>query len=211
MTRNVSGRRTATALAALLGALALGGCGIRTTHVPVDAGAAPSRVPCEVSGGSVTQAQPQGGVPVRVYLLCASQLESLDRTAVIPEEKAVNSRVQVAQALVDELQKSPSASEREAGFATFVHGPIVVSGPRRGDPAGTLRLNRQPEDLPTAALAQMVCTFAESRAAAPGGSVVLGGPGEYAPRGYECSEATKEQPDEAVPTLGALPSPSASS
>ncbi|MER7661388.1 MULTISPECIES: hypothetical protein [unclassified Streptomyces] len=210
MTPNAAGRRAAVALAALLGALAVGGCGIRSTQVPVDAGPAPSRVPCEVSGGNITQAQPESGVPVRVYLVCASQLESVDRTAGVPEKKALSDRVQVAQALIDELQKEPSSSEREAGFATYVRGPIVAGGPRKGDPAGTLRLNRQPEDLPATALAQIVCTLAESRAAAPGGSVVLGGPGAYAPRSYSCSQAAKERPDETVPTLGALPSPSAS-
>ncbi|MET7618193.1 hypothetical protein [Streptomyces sp. NPDC005408] len=204
-------RRTVAALAVLTSVVAvLGGCGIRPTQVPVDAGPAPSRVPCEVTGENITpQAQPQG-VPVRVYLVCASQLESVDRTARIPDEKAADSRLRVAQALLGELVKEPSAPEHEAGFATYVRGPLVLSGAREGDPAGTLRLSRQPEDLPTAALAQIVCTFAESRAASADGSVVLGGPGEYAPRGYQCTAGTKERPDEAVPTLGALPSPSSS-
>jgi hypothetical protein len=199
-------RRTAATLAVLTTAVVLGGCGIRPTQVPVDAGPAPSRVPCEVTGENVTpQAQPQG-VPVRVYLVCASQLESVDRTVQIPEGKAVDSRVQVAQALLDELQEEPSSPEHEAGFATYVRAPLTLSGPREGDPAGTLRLSRQPEDLPTAALAQIVCTFAESRTAATDGTVLLGGPGEYAPRGYQCSAGTKERPEEAVPTLGPLPS-----
>lgn len=199
-------RRTAATLAALTTAVVLGGCGIRPTQVPVDAGPAPSRVPCEVTDENITpQAQPQG-VPVRVYLVCASQLESVDRTAQIAEGKAADSRVQVAQALLDELQEEPSSPEHEAGFATYVRGPLTLSGPRKGDPAGTLRLNRQPEDLATAALAQIVCTFAENRTAATGGSVLLGGPGEYAPRAYQCSAGTKERPDETVPTLGPLPS-----
>lgn len=199
-------RRTAATLAALTTAVVLGGCGIRPTQVPVDAGPAPSRVPCEVTDENITpQAQPQG-VPVRVYLVCASQLESVDRTAQIAEGKAADSRVQVAQALLDELQEEPSSPEHEAGFATYVRGPLTLSGPRKGDPAGTLRLNRQPEDLATAALAQIVCTFAENRTAATGGSVLLGGPGEYAPRAYQCSAGTKERPDETVPTVGPLPS-----
>jgi hypothetical protein len=178
--------------------------------VPVDAGPAPSRMPCEVSGAQITpQAQPQG-VPVRVYLVCASRLESVDRTARIPEEKAVDSRVQVARALLDELLKEPSSPEHEAGFATYVRGPLVLTGPRADDLTGTLRLSRQPEDLPAQALAQIVCTFAEGKAATADGSVLLGGPGDYAPRRYECSAGTKERPEEAVPTLGALPSPSGS-
>lgn len=203
--------RAAAALAVLTAVVGLGGCGIRTTQVPVDAGPAPSRVPCEVSRARITpQAQPQG-VPVRVYLVCASQLESVDRTARIPEEKAVDSRVQVAQALLDELQREPSSPEHEAGFATYVRGPLALTGPRKDDPAGTLRLSRQPEDLPAPALAQIVCTFAESKAATADGSVLLGGPGNYAPRGYQCSARTRERPEEAVPTLGALPSSSTSS
>lgn len=201
-------RRTAAALAVLMGVAVLGGCGIRPTQVPVDAGPAPSRVPCEVTGENITpQAQPQG-VPVRVYLVCGSQLASVDRTASMSDAKTGDSRLRLAQALLDQLEKEPSASEHEAGFATYVRGPLTLSGAREGDPAGTLRLSRQPEDLPTAALAQIVCTFAESRAAATDGSVLLGGPGDYAPRGYQCSAATKERPEEAVPTLGALPSAS---
>lgn len=201
-------RRTAAALAVLMGVAVLGGCGIRPTQVPVDAGPAPSRVPCEVTGENITpQAQPQG-VPVRVYLVCGSQLASVDRTASMSDAKTGDSRLRLAQALLDQLEKEPSASEHEAGSATYVRGPLTLSGAREGDPAGTLRLSRQPEDLPTAALAQIVCTFAESRAAATDGSVLLGGPGDYAPRGYQCSAATKERPEEAVPTLGALPSAS---
>ncbi|MEV6400690.1 hypothetical protein AB0M39_38935 [Streptomyces sp. NPDC051907] len=198
-------QRALWSAAALTGVVVLGGCGIRTTQVPVDGGPAPSREPCEVTTASLTpQAQPQGA-PVRVYLVCASQLESVERTAEIPEVKAVDSRVQVAQALLDELAQEPTASEHEAGFATYVRGPIVVTGPRRDDPAGTLRLSRQPEDLPAPALAQIVCTFAESKAATADGSVTLGGPGDYSPRGYECSTGAKERPESALPTLGALP------
>ncbi|MGW6457758.1 hypothetical protein ACWF94_17905 [Streptomyces sp. NPDC055078] len=203
MTVTVRARRGAVppaGILALLGALILTGCGIRPTPVPVDAGPAPSRVPCEVSGENLPQGQPQR-FPVRVYLVCASQLESVDRTADIPPPAAPGDRVEVAQALLAELQREPSSAEREAGFATYVRGPMVLSGPRAGDPDGTLRLSRQPEDLPAAALAQIVCTFAESRAAAAGGTVVLGGPGEYVPRGYTCSRATKNRPDEAVPTV----------
>ncbi|MFF3321550.1 hypothetical protein [Streptomyces sp. NPDC002889] len=201
--------RMAAALAASAGVLVLAGCGIRTT-TPVDAGAAPSRVPCEVSEGSVTPQAQQQGVPVRIYLVCASQLESVDRTAKIAEEKAVDGRREFAQALLDELQQEPSSSEQEAGLTTYVRGPLVVAAPRRSDPAGTLRLSRQPEDLPPAALAQIVCTFAESRAAATDGAVVLGGPGDYAPRAYVCGAGTKERPEGVVPTLDSLPTPSAS-
>ncbi|MFD7086332.1 hypothetical protein [Streptomyces sp. NPDC056652] len=181
-----------------LAALAAG-CGIRTTSVPVDAGPAPSRKPCEISGKDViTQARP--GVPARIYLVCASGLASVERAARIQQGKGPDDRVRIAQGLLDELQAQPSADEREAGFSTAVRGPLVISSSREGDPAGALRLSRQPEDLPTTALAQIVCTFAESEAT--DGQVVLGGPGDYPARAYGCTRATKAQPDAPVPTLG---------
>ncbi|MDI9887798.1 hypothetical protein QMZ92_26370 [Streptomyces sp. HNM0645] len=202
-------RRTAVAVAGAVAlATAVGGCGIRTTTVPVDAGPAPSRVPCTLSGKeTATRSEPQ--MPVRVYLVCASALEAVDRTVPIAEGRTGN-RVLIAQALLQELREDPSETEREAGFASLVRGPLTVSPPRDGDPAGTLRLSRQPEDLPPAALAQVVCTLAESEAATAGGTVVLAGPGEYAPRGYRCTDSVKQRPDTALPTAGPLPSPAAS-
>ncbi|MCL7376144.1 hypothetical protein [Streptomyces sp. 35G-GA-8] len=183
------------------------GCGIRTTSVPVDAGPAPSRKPCEVSGKDViTQARP--GVPVRIYLACSSGLASVERAAQIQQGKGPDDRVRIAQGLLDELQAQPSADEREAGFATAVRGPLVISASRDGDPVGTLRLSRQPEDLPATALAQIVCTFAESEAT--DGQVVLGGPGDYPPHVYGCTPATKAKPDGPVPTLGPVPASSGS-
>ncbi|MFJ5104248.1 hypothetical protein [Streptomyces sp. NPDC088554] len=196
--------------AAVLTALATlsAGCGIRTTSIPVDAGSAPSRLPCETSGnGVITQSQP--GVPVRVYLLCASGLSSVERTARIPTGDGTgsadgtvgtsDSRLRTAQGLLDELLAQPSAIEREAGFSTSVRGPLIVSAAHRGDPAGTLRLSRQPEDLPMAALAQIVCTLTESEAT--DGQVVLGGPGAYPPREYACDQETKSHPDKVIPTV----------
>ncbi|MGW4030025.1 hypothetical protein ACWEFL_12005 [Streptomyces sp. NPDC004838] len=203
------GSRRATAalsgLAALLGAAVLAGCGIRPTQVPVDAGPAPSRLPCAVSGDNAP-AQPQN-IPVRIYLVCASQLAAVDRTAEASTAKPALEGLQLAQALLRELQKEPSSMEREAGFATYVRGPMTIGGPRPTDPAGTLRLSREPDDLPSVGLAQIVCTFAENRAAAVDGRVVLGGPGDYAPRGYECSPKTRQNPAEPVPTLPPTASP----
>ncbi|WP_443045612.1 hypothetical protein [Streptomyces sp. NBC_00259] len=206
--RDSAGLRMRRVVAAAAGAVAfaavVAGCGIRTTTVPVDAGPAPSRVPCTLSGKeTATQTQPQ--VPVRVYLVCASALEAVDRAVPIAEGRTGN-RVRIAQALLGELQENPSETEREAGFTTLVRAPLTVLGPRSGDAAGTLRLSRQPEDLPPAALAQIVCTFAESEAAADDGTVVLGGPGEYPPRGYRCTPSVKLRPDTALPTAGPLPS-----
>lgn len=63
-----------------------------------------------------------------------------------------------------------------------------------------------PRTCRSAALAQIVCTFAESEAAADDGTVVLGGPGEYPPRGYRCTPSVKLRPDTALPTAGPLPS-----
>ncbi|MEO3974040.1 hypothetical protein [Streptomyces sp. CAU 1734] len=200
-----SAGRGAAALLAGAAVLLAAGCGIRTTQVPVDAGPAPSRMPCEVSGENVTDSRP---LPVRVYLVCAAQLKSVDRTTSPPAVGSAGTRLQMAQALLAELQRDPSAEEREAGFDTFVRGPMVIGPARAGDPDGTLRLSRQPEDLPDASLAQIVCTFADSQAAAPGGSVILGGPGEYPPRTYACTDRIKNRPERAVPTVGPEPSPS---
>ncbi|MEU3076551.1 hypothetical protein [Streptomyces laurentii] len=219
MRRRRTGRRgAARGLIALAAAALLAGCGIRTTTVPVDAGAAPSRVPCEaaaggrVDGGTRTADEPAGGardeavapgrrgVPLRVYLLCGAQLERVERGSSLPEEKAVGDPVRTAAALLTQLTAEPSDGEREAGFSSAAQAPLTVGGPHRGDPKPTLRLSRQPEDLPPAALAQLVCTFAESTAGVSGDTVVLGGPGPYEPRRYRCTEQLKERPESPVPS-----------
>ncbi|MEU0405342.1 hypothetical protein ABZ318_35085 [Streptomyces sp. NPDC006197] len=191
-------RRRVIVLAAALTALVTG-CGIRTTSVPVDAGAAPSRVPCSVTGDGTTEAAAQGE-PVRLFLVCGSQLEVVDRRAPLPEEKAGGDPVRTAGRLLAQLLAEPSESERQAGFTTEVRGPLTVGGGHRGDPAGTLRLSRQPEDLAPTALSQLVCTFAESSAGAGGHTALLGGPGAYAPKRYRCTTELRERPDSAPPT-----------
>ncbi|MEV4949161.1 hypothetical protein [Streptomyces sp. NPDC053755] len=208
--RTGRGRRTAMgAGAAVVAALTvlLSGCGIRTTSVPVDAGHAPSRVPCSIEDEDVS-AQPPG-VPVRVFLVCGSQLEAVERRSPLPEEKAGGDPVRTASVLLAQLATEPSRSERQAGFTTAVKGPLVVSGGHPGDPAGTLRLSRQPEDLAPTALSQIVCTFAPSAAGAGADAVVLGGPGAYPPRRYRCTTELRERPESAAPTAG-LPTPTAS-
>ncbi|MGI5481045.1 hypothetical protein [Streptomyces lavendofoliae] len=180
------------------------GCGIRTTSVPVDAGAAPSRLPCSVSGGGSASRAQQQPAPVRVYLVCASGMQAVERT--VPETGDKNpqdSRLAVARALLNQLVAEPSAAEREAGFTTSVQGPLTVSGGRGDDPKGAIRLSRQPEDLPAAALSQIVCTYAENGATADGGTVLLGGPGPYPVRRYACTEQLRERPDSAAPTRSA--------
>ncbi|MCX4983028.1 hypothetical protein [Streptomyces sp. NBC_00572] len=198
MKRRTVGRTAVVAGLVALTALATG-CGIRTTSVPVDAGAAPSRVPCRVTEEGTTGAAVQG-VPVRAFLVCGSQLEAVDRRSPLPEEKAGGDPVRTARGLLAQLLAEPSESEQRAGFTTAVRGPLVVTGGRRGDPADTLRLSRQPEDLAPTALSQLVCTFAASSAGAGEQTVLLGGPGAYAPKRYRCTPELRERPESTPPT-----------
>lgn len=195
------GRRPVAAVAgAMLCAVLAAGCGIRTTSVPVDAGPAPSRVPCTMPAPDAT-AEPRLSTAAEIYLVCNSQLVTVDRTVRVQEAKS--DPVTVAVALLDELRREPPGPERQAGFSTDVPSTLRVGGPRAGDPKGALRLSAQPEDLTPEALAQIVCTYAESEQLVRDGTVKLGGPGAYAPRGYLCTAETKASP-KAVPTLGVV-------
>lgn len=183
----------------LLAAL-LAGCGIRPTQVPTDFGPAPSRVPCTLSGADLsTQAGP--GIPVQVFLLCASQLVPVDRSVRIPDGTAeAERRVLVAQGLLNELAAKPSAAEKQAGYSTAVAGGLKVTGPRDGDPESTFRLGARPQDLTPYTLAQIVCTFADSEATADDdGSVVLGGPDGRPVRRYQCTTAVRSRPGTETP------------
>ena len=201
--RNVRGVRGW--LAAPLLAVLLTGCGIRATEVPTDFGPAPSRVPCSLSdvaepSASDAAAQSAGGVPVQVFLLCASQLVTVDRAVRVPDGTAeAERRVLVAQGLLDELAETPSASETEAGYTTDVRGGMSVTGPGPQDPEDTLRLSTSPDDLASYALAQIVCTFSDSAAAEGDGSVVLGGPNTAPLRRYECTPEVRSRPGAQVP------------
>jgi hypothetical protein len=171
--------------------------------VPVDAGAAPSRVPCSASAeGSDTGSQ--GTMSVQIYLVCVSQLLTVDRTVQFDESNS--DRTRVAGSILGELQQKPTGDELRAGFSTDVPASLRVLDARLGDPEGTLRLSKQPEDLPAEALAQVVCSYAESEVLVAGGAVMIGGPGSYAPRGYLCTSETKSRPGN-VPTLGAVELP----
>ncbi|AZM90764.1 hypothetical protein D1J60_21815 [Streptomyces sp. W1SF4] len=201
-------RRTATLVTGVLaGVLALSGCGIRATTVPVDVGAAPSRVSCETAGQPAGQSGVQG-FRATLELVCGSQLVGVERVVPVPEKRASRDGVVIiAQALLEELERSPSAEERDGGFTTSVPDQLSASPARPGDPAGTLRLSRKPEDLPPVALAQIVCTLSASEAVSAGpGPVVLGGPNADPPRAWECTDAVRSRP-ESVPTLGDLASP----
>ncbi|GGY91685.1 hypothetical protein [Streptomyces poonensis] len=181
-------------LAAGVLAAALGGCGIRSTQVPTDFGPAPSRVRCTLSSTDVAQ-RSSTGVPVRVFLLCSKQLVSVDRAVRLPEGTSdVERRVLVAQGLLGELSEPPSEAEDQAGYETSVPAGLTVSGPRPGDPEDALRLSTSPERLTRYALAQTVCTFADSTAAEGDGSVVLGGPGTDPLRRYECTAELRSDP-----------------
>ncbi|MEU2245462.1 hypothetical protein [Streptomyces sp. NPDC019224] len=196
------GNRTAAALAgAALCAVLAAGCGIRTTSVPVDAGAAPSRVPCAMPAED-SASQARRGIPVQVYLVCASQLVTVDRAVRVREAKT--DRLRVATELLDELRRRPTADERQAGFSTDVPASLRVSGPRADDAQDALRLSEQPEDLPAEALAQIVCTFTDSESLTPDETVPLGGPGDYPARGYLCTAETKASP-KAVPSSVGVP------
>ncbi|MFI5683669.1 hypothetical protein [Streptomyces sp. NPDC051636] len=182
------------ALAALLT-----GCGIRATEVPTDFGAAPSRVPCSLTEQDLTT-QSSHGVPVQVFLLCGSSLVTVDRSVRVPDGTAdAKRRVIVAQGLLDQLAETPSASEKEAGYTTYVRGGMSVSGPRPKDPEDTLRLSTAPDRLTSYALAQIVCTFSDSAAAEGDGSVILGGPGSAPLRRYECTDDVRSRPGSSEP------------
>lgn len=197
--RNV---RRLTALS-LLGVV-LTGCGIRSTQVPTDFGAAPSRVLCSPAQPDVSTQVPRG-LPVQVFLLCGSSLVSVDRTVRVPDGTAdARRRLLVAQGLLDQLAATPSPAEKEAGYTTDVRGGMTVGGPRAGDPDDALRLSTAPGALTSYALAQLVCTFADSAAAEGDGSVILGGPGREPVRRYTCTGDVRSRPGSEAPPSSAV-------
>ncbi|WP_328384929.1 hypothetical protein OHS81_12945 [Streptomyces sp. NBC_00400] len=191
-----TGRRTAAVVALTLAAA---GCGIRGTSVPVDAGGAPSRVSCKApaspapsaSAGTDTDADP--GSQAIVYLVCGSALAQVERA--VPPSKADDPRLPTARALLHELQREPSADEEKAGFSSALPRDVKVTGPRDGDPADALRLSIRPDDLPSFALAQLVCTYGASPALGRTHAAVLGGPGDDTAHRYDCSADVLANPD----------------
>ena len=185
-------------------AVLLAGCGIRSTQVPTDFGAAPSKVQCSLAEPEVA-AQASRGLPVQVFLLCGASVVSVDRTVRVPDGTADSQRrVLVAQGLLDQLAATPSAAEKEAGYTTDVRGGMTVGGPRAGDPEDTIRLSTSPRDLTSFALAQVVCTFSDSAAAEGDGSVILGGPGREPLRRYECTDEVRSRPGTTQPPSSAV-------
>jgi len=176
-------------------ASALTACGIRPTSVPVDAGAAPSRVSCEAPRATASPAT--GLKAVQVYLVCSAQVSAVPR--LVPD--AAGDRLGVARELLGQLQSGAGAAETSAGFSSDVPGDLDVSGPQAGDPADTLRLSAQRDGLPSFALAQIVCTFAGTAAGSKGHTVVLGFSGSEAARRFSCTSDLRTLP-EAAETAG---------
>lgn len=199
MSPRATRRPTAALLLTVVVALLAAGCGIRGTSVPVDAGAAPSRASCRAPEAG-RAAEGAGRVSVRIYLLCTSRILSVNRNAQLSEKKAPIERVEVARSLLEQLRQPPTAAESSAGFSTAVEDWVTVSGPAKGDPAGALRLSRPPEELPSTALAQIICTFAGSAAGDEERKVVLGGPdSDRDPlKRYACTEEMRSRPEVAV-------------
>ncbi|MFE1175123.1 hypothetical protein [Streptomyces sp. NPDC058773] len=187
-----TGRRTA-AVAAL--ALAAAGCGIRGTSVPVDAGGAPSRVSCKAPASDPAP-NPPGGAQATVYLVCGSALAQVERTVELPKGSAADDpRLPTARALLKELQRPPSSDEERAGFSSALPRDLKVTAPRTGDPSDALRLSIRPDDLPSFALAQLVCTYGASPALGRTHAAVLGGPGDDTAHRYDCSADVLANPD----------------
>ncbi len=204
--RRVPGGRAATL--GVFGAVAaslVAGCGIRSTSVPVDAGAAPSRASCQLPSAAASP-RATDGVAVTMQLVCSAQLLPVRRVLRLPKGDQAPRPDEFARALLNQLQQPVSAAEAKVGVNTEVASWVQVSGPAKGDPAGTLRLNREPDELPPYALAQLVCTFTETPAVGSRRAVVLGGPA--APEGedalgvgglkrYECGADLRTRPQSA--------------
>ncbi|WP_329186067.1 hypothetical protein [Actinacidiphila glaucinigra] len=194
-------RRRRGPLLALLGVVLLAGCGIRTTSVPVDAGPAPSRVSCavpdeEASASATASASPRG-LTARVYLVCSAQVAGVNRSV---RTEGLD-QLGVAVLLLRELQRKPRGGESSAGFTTAVQGDLAVEGPRRDDPRESLRMSAPLSDLPPFALAQLVCTYAGTGAAAGSGGVLLGGSDDTPVRRFTCTGDLRTDP-EAAETAG---------
>jgi hypothetical protein len=182
-----------------LSGLLTAGCGIRDTSVPVDAGAAPSRASC-APPQSGRSSQVAGRISVRIYLVCTSEVSSVVRSVRLAEDKARTAEpLLMARELLDQLQQIPGEAEAEAGFTTGVRSPVRVFSPAKGDPAGAVRLSMPVGELPQYALAQLVCTYADTTVAV-GGRVLIGGPDRATDplRRYECTEQLRRRPETAV-------------
>ena len=131
-------------------------------------------------------------VTVQVYLVCSQRVTPVPRTLPGP----LTDRLITANALLGELERQPAPVEDRAGFVSEVPGGLAIGGPAAGDSPQTLRLDQDPQELPSYALAQLVCTFAGTAAGDPDQSVVLGGPSNTEPpRRYRCDDELRTAPD----------------
>uniref|UniRef100_UPI0006E2D7C1 hypothetical protein n=1 Tax=Streptomyces albus TaxID=1888 RepID=UPI0006E2D7C1 len=155
---------------------------------------------------------------VRVYLVCGSRVSPVEREVRMPGGRSAAERLPVARKLLAELKRQPRATEEAAGFETAVPDDLTVDGAADGDPDEALRLNRPLGELPPFALAQLVCTYADTAVADADDGVILGGPagdgrsrsddGDDGDAGadraaaplqrYECNAALRTSPEEAV-------------
>ncbi|NJQ06935.1 hypothetical protein [Streptomyces lonarensis] len=190
MRRARPGRPGASAaVAAAVLTLATAGCGIRSMDVPVDDGPAPTRASCAAPGDA-------GGT--EVFLVCDSRVESVERELDRQPPEDPEQRIALANALLGELQGDPPDEERAAGFSTNVPGDLRVTGAAGEQDEPLLRLNWHPDDLPAFALAQVICTFAQSEVFADDAPVTLGGPDaetDRQDRQYTCTSAVRHRPD----------------
>jgi len=173
----------------------LAGCGIRTTSVPVDAGPAPSRVSCAPPKAAASPGPDT--VSRQVYLVCSMQLAPVPRN--VPVRDIGNVRTSLsgqATELIRQLEQSPRSGESQAGFSTAVPASTEIAPRHSGDPADALRLNQELDDLPSFALAQIICTLTADGGIAPDHSVLLGGQAPGDPlRQYTCTSDLRTRPD----------------
>jgi hypothetical protein len=185
---------TAVLAASCTALVVLAGCGIRTTSVPVDDGPAPSRVACAPPKVAATPA-PESMVE-KVYLLCNAQVAPVKRTVEVRDARF--DRLSEVRTLLAQLQISPRTAETKAGFSTAIPGTLEIFTAGPGDGRDALRLNDRPEDLPSFALAQLVCTLAADPLVAPDHAVVLGGPEpDGGLRSYTCTSDLRTRSDAA--------------
>ncbi|MEW1865168.1 hypothetical protein OG896_14195 [Streptomyces sp. NBC_00669] len=188
-------RGSVAVLAASCAALtALAGCGIRTTTVPVDDGPAPSRVACAPPKAPATPGP--DAMAEKIYLVCNTQVTPVSRSVEVRDGRI--DRFNEVRLLLAQLQISPRTAESKGGFSTAVPGTLEVFATGQGDHKDALLLNDRPQDLPSFALAQIVCTLAADPLISPGGSVVLGGPGPDSKlRSYTCTPDLRTRSDAA--------------
>lgn len=191
-----TGRGRAARRAAAAGVLLLvtASCGVRSTDVPVDAGPAPTLATCDA---------PQVSEAVPLHLVCGSQVEAVQRR--VPGGTDLPDRVELADLLLRELKKAPPRAEQAAGFSSAVPRKLRAVAPAEGDPEQLVRLNRNPKELTAAALAQIICTFADYPALNEKGAVTLGGPVDderYTWESYRCTTSLRQLADDGPAVLG---------